>query len=463
MATTVNNTMVKIGSTVTVGSSGTLQVDFDLTGVTGYTDLLIKASARDDRGADWTSVYLKFNDSTTNFTNRHLYGIGSGSGYGTTYSTGVLLEGENGSTTTANVFSNYEIYIPNYTSSNYKSWLVDSVTENNATTSYCEIASGVWSNTAAITKVSLLLSGSIKFVQNSTFTLYGITATPSTTKATGGIIYQDATYMYHVFPYTSTFTPLASLSCDAIVVGGGGSGGADSGGGGGAGGFRSGTSLSLSATGYTVTVGAGGAAPYGTAAIAYAGSSSTFSTITSSGGGRGGSRGYNYPTGDTGGNGGSGGGGGGNESGSRAGGTGNSGGYNPVEGNNGGAGVGPAGNFAGGGGGGAGAAGTAASSGTTTGGAGGNGTSSYSSWAIATSTGQIVSGTGYYAGGGGGGGGTVAGVGGNGGGGAGALATVSGTNGLVNTGGGGGGAGNSTNTGYGGSGGSGIVIIRYAK
>lgn len=160
-------------ATTTVGSGGTLQIDFSSIPST-YTDLCLKISGRDDRGADWTSVYLKFNDSTSNYSSRRTYGIGSGSGYSLTYSTNVLLEFENASTTTSNIFSNYEIYIPNYASSNYKSWSVDSVTENNATTSVCEIVGGLWSDTSAITKVSILLSGTIKFVQYTTATLYGI-------------------------------------------------------------------------------------------------------------------------------------------------------------------------------------------------------------------------------------------------------------------------------------------------
>jgi hypothetical protein len=77
---------------------------------------------------------------------------------------------------------------------------------------------------------------------------------------------------------------------------------------------------------------------------------------------------------------------------------------------------------------------------------GGIGTASYSSWGSATSSGQNVSGTRYYAGGGGG---VPDGIGGSGGGGG------YSTNGTVNT---GGGAGGNANIG-----GSGIVIIRYLK
>jgi hypothetical protein len=57
-------------------------------------------------------------------------------------------------TATANTFGNTEFYIPNYTSSNYKSFSVDGVTENNATAAFALYA-GLWSNTAAITSFRL--------------------------------------------------------------------------------------------------------------------------------------------------------------------------------------------------------------------------------------------------------------------------------------------------------------------
>jgi hypothetical protein len=74
---------------------------------------------------------------------------------------------------TASTFANNEVTIPNYTSSNFKSYSVDSVTENNATQAYAIFVAGLWSNTAAITSITLGLS-SANFVQYSTAYLYGI-------------------------------------------------------------------------------------------------------------------------------------------------------------------------------------------------------------------------------------------------------------------------------------------------
>jgi hypothetical protein len=231
--------------------------------------------------------------------------------------------------------------------------------------------------------------------------------------------------------YAITAVNTAVYDVSYLVVAGGGGGGGSWGGGGGAGGFRTASGFSItSGTSYTVTVGAGGA-------VDTSGGNSVFSTITSIGGGKGGT-GVGVGTA-----GGSGGGGAGNESGlSPAGGAGTAG-----QGNNGGAGSSgfylPAG-----GGGGASQVGFGGQGGTSAGGAGGAGTASSISGSSVT-----------YAGGGGGsqynGSWGAGGAGGGGRGGANGAAAVNGT---ANTGGGGGGAGNVTTSSVGGSG---IVIISY--
>ena len=96
--------------------------------------------------------------------------------------------------------------------------------------------------------------------------------------ATGGVITTSGDYRIHTFTSSGTLTvtsaPVGS-TVEYLVVAGGGEGGL---GGGGAGGMRTGT-LSIITSAYPVTVGAGGAGN---------GSDSIFSTITSTGGGRGG-------------------------------------------------------------------------------------------------------------------------------------------------------------------------------
>ena len=448
---------MKAIQTVTVGAGGAASIDFTSIPQT-YTDLHLLVSLREESSTS-AVAFIKFNNSTANRSERYIQGNGSSATSGTT---SVLQFIVCQPSDTASTFGNASIYIPNYTSSNFKSVSSDSVSENNATGAFSRLVAGLWSDTSAINQITITTNtGDV--AEYSTATLYGVSNTiAGGAKAYGGNVTEDENYFYHTFLASGTFRPTQSLSVDCLVVAGGGSGGADSGGGGGAGGFRTSTGMSVTATDYTITVGGGGASPVNTGSLANPGTSSTFSTITSSGGGRGGDRGYTYPTGSTGGNGGSGGGGGGAESGSRAAGTGNSGSYSPSEGNNGGAGRGPAGDFSGGGGGGAGGAGTAASA-TAVGGAGGIGSYTAISGGSSTGVGVLSSSNYYFAGGGGGGGNATAGAGGIGGGGTGGLNGISGNNALANTGGGGGGAGNSTSTGRGGAGGSGVVIVRYAK
>jgi hypothetical protein len=79
-----------------------------------------------------------------------------------------------GTSYTANTFASNDIYIPNYTSSNYKSAISDTVTENNATLSFADLYAGLWRSTSAITSITIGPNGT-GFAQYSTFSLYGIT------------------------------------------------------------------------------------------------------------------------------------------------------------------------------------------------------------------------------------------------------------------------------------------------
>ena len=159
-------------NSVTVGSGGAATIDFTSIPAT-YTDLLLKISMRDDRaGVTANSATLSFNGSTSNFTFRVLEGNGAtaGSGNGSTGVFGISTS----ASATSNTFANCEIYIPNYTSANNKSFSVDTVTENNATTSFSDLFANLWSQTAAITSITLTPSASANFVQYSTAYLYGI-------------------------------------------------------------------------------------------------------------------------------------------------------------------------------------------------------------------------------------------------------------------------------------------------
>ena len=294
--------------------------------------------------------------------------------------------------------------------------------------------------------------------------------------ATGGTITCCGDYKIHTFTGPGTFC-VSSLSnvpanneVSYMVVAGGGGGGTIRGGGGGAGGFRESksgvdcysasplegaTPITVTASPYPISVGGGGSGNTSPNNLpttqATAGSPSTFSTITSVGGGFGGN---NTPCAHINGtNGGSGGGGSGQFT--AVGGTGNTPPVSPPQGNNGGNDTRPGSPPGEGGAGGGGATAVGVNSISANAGCGGAGaTTSISASPVA------------YAGGGGGGttsfAGACAGAGGTGGGGTGGdAATYNGTNGTTNTGGGGGGSGQTPSPNTGGNGGSGIVIIRY--
>jgi hypothetical protein len=283
--------------------------------------------------------------------------------------------------------------------------------------------------------------------------------------ATGGTVTTSGDFKIHTFTSDSSFivscagSSTGSNKVSYTVVGGGGGSNGDGAGGGGGGGFREGKctsdpytasplnapdGLPVSVQTYPITVGGGGTAgPNSSPHCGTNGANSVFSTITSTGGGRGSHQGAA--------DGGSGGGGG--RGSPYAGGSGNTPPVNPAQGTNGAPGGPPNGGNGAAGAGGATVAGS--SNPGNTGGAGGAG-------ATTSITGSPTA----YAGGGGGG--TTpspsgaGGAGGTGGGGNGAShpsgAAVAGT---ANTGGGGGGSSGGPLCQVGAAGGSGVVIIRY--
>jgi hypothetical protein len=136
-----------------------------------YTDLLIKFSTRDNAGSYINNMNININESASNFAARTIMLLGGGLSSGTETTN---LAFSTSATATANTFTNGEVYFPNYTLSNYKSYSADSASENNSATNTGAIyESGLWSNTAAITSITFTPT-SASFVAYSTFELYGI-------------------------------------------------------------------------------------------------------------------------------------------------------------------------------------------------------------------------------------------------------------------------------------------------
>jgi hypothetical protein len=430
------NTYVALSTTV-LGSAAS-SVTFSSISQ-AYTDLVLVINATADSGNPDSRI--KFNGNTSNNMSGTIL-----TGNGTTASSArrtSLIQMEIDWTGMGTGIGQYAVHIMNYANTTtYKTFLVRAAFAAKGS----DAIVGMWSNTAAITSITVDIPAG-NFATGSTFTLYGIAASSVGAKATGGTIYSDSLYYYHAFLASGTFTPATALSCDILTIAGGGTGGR---GGGGAGGLVYAASQALTTASQTVTVGAGGAQrTVDGSGLSNAGTNSQFGSLTASVGG-GAAAGFSVNGGVGGSGGGAGWGLGVFTGGAGTSGQGNAGGNNGT-------------GSAGGGGGGAGNNGNNGVG--TDPGTGGVGSSTYSSFGLATTTGQNVSGTVYYAGGGGGAGDTsqTTRAGGFGGGGASSSAASSTpTAGTANTGGGGGGGTGSTAIG-GAAGGSGIVIIRYAR
>jgi len=165
------NTYVKIGSTVTVGVGGQASITFSSIPST-YTDLLLVASLKSvTTGGNWMDIQLRPNGSSTGLTQRSVYGYSGTSVASNTDAnpTGGFAVQNN----TASNFSSTNIYIPNYAGSTNKSWSLETVVEDNGNSNILWLGADLWSNTAAITSLTLTTLTN-NLAQYSTASLYGI-------------------------------------------------------------------------------------------------------------------------------------------------------------------------------------------------------------------------------------------------------------------------------------------------
>ena len=163
------NTFIKI-ETITVGSA-VASVTFSSIPQT-YTDLQLVISSRTSRASDSDGMLITFNSVTTGYAQRDVLGSGTAAVSG---NSATRYIGETpGNNATASVFGNARVYIPNYTSANNKSYMVDAVAEDNDSSAYVSLVYGLWSNTAAITTIGISPQTGPNLNQYTTVTLYGI-------------------------------------------------------------------------------------------------------------------------------------------------------------------------------------------------------------------------------------------------------------------------------------------------
>lgn len=160
-------------SSVTVGSGGSSTISFTSIPST-YTDLCLVTSLRSSNSS--SDVALQVNSISAGYSWRQIYGTGSSVSTDTLSNQSTLnrLGRSNPSTTTASIFSSNVTYIPNYAGALYKSFVTEGLYEDNATANRMALISGLMSNTAAISSITLTIDGGGNFVQYSTAYLYGI-------------------------------------------------------------------------------------------------------------------------------------------------------------------------------------------------------------------------------------------------------------------------------------------------
>jgi hypothetical protein len=168
------NTFTLIASS-TVGAGGAASIDFTSIPST-YTDLCLEFSVRSNYASTIDASLLRINgDTGSNYSSRYIRGDGSSvSSSSSTAGTSIFVGSIPGANATASTFQNAAIYFPNYAGSTNKSLSVDSVSENNATTAYALLSAGLWSSSAAITSLKLILDAGTLYLQHSTAYLYGI-------------------------------------------------------------------------------------------------------------------------------------------------------------------------------------------------------------------------------------------------------------------------------------------------
>jgi hypothetical protein len=163
-------------ASVTVGSGGTTSMSFSSI-PQSYTDLLILGRFRTNRNDSYYgNCCIEFNglgDGAANYVSTAIRTLGTSTiqSFNTVES---IQFGSNTRYNTTNNFSSACFYITNYTSSNYKSISIETVTENNNTDMFPYLVGGRFLNTNPITSISFRDRDTNLLLQHSTATLYGI-------------------------------------------------------------------------------------------------------------------------------------------------------------------------------------------------------------------------------------------------------------------------------------------------
>ena len=160
----------KLISTVTVSTATSATFEFTSIPAT-FDDLAIKLSSKTNNASDYDYMVIRFNGSTSSLSARFLYAVPPST---VASSAPTNIQFATNANNLTSVFSNSELYIPNYAGNTNKSVSIDSVSEGNVASTTLGITAGLWSNTAAITSISFHPINGTAFNQYSSASLYGI-------------------------------------------------------------------------------------------------------------------------------------------------------------------------------------------------------------------------------------------------------------------------------------------------
>lgn len=163
--------------TGTVLTSNTTSIDFTSIPAT-YDDLILKFFLRDTRTNSYlNNIRITFNGSSTgyaeiNMANNALTTEANNNGYNAAYFEYVYATSDYAY---ANIFTNYEMYIPQYANTSYnKTLLIDGSNIVQDSNSHTILWGGTWASTSAINRITITRTSTFNLITDSRVDIYGI-------------------------------------------------------------------------------------------------------------------------------------------------------------------------------------------------------------------------------------------------------------------------------------------------